>query len=81
MTRNLFTVLHKIKEFIPDNEITFKEDIEQALTNIAYTAPEHMPLQWQHTQHIISEKFKIYKQLTDTPPWAQEIIKIWTNQI
>ena len=79
--RNLIDVLNKLKLHIPDDQITFKEDIENALHSAAFSPPEIMHIHWQTTQHIISEKFKIYKEITDIPPWAHIIIKIWTDNI
>jgi len=79
--RNLIDVLNKLKLHIPDDQITFKEDIENALYNAAFSPPEIMHIHWQKTQHIISEKFNIYKEINDIPPWAHIIIKIWTNTV
>jgi len=81
MTRNLIDVLNKLKLHIPDDQILFKEDIERAIGNAAFAPPEIMHVHWEITQHIISKKFKMYKEINDIPEWGQKIIKIWTNTV
>ena len=79
--RNILIILERMIQTIPDHgEEYFKCELEHQLEKAAYMAPENMYAIWQNVQHIITDRFKEYRDISTLPQWCVLLIAIWTDK-
>lgn len=78
--RNILVILPEMIKNIPDENSTFKTDLETQLHRASFTAPENIFNIWLNVQDIITSHFKKYDNETTLPEWSTRVINIWTNK-
>ena len=78
--RNLFIILPKMINLIPDNQDNFKSELKYQLEKAAFTAPENIFNIWINVQNIITKQFINYEDQTKLPIWSKDLLDIWTDK-